>query len=92
MFDPSLSSTYVDSPGTFVNYDFSTGADSIPLAQDQGATGYVVTDTLSWGDLTVTNQTFVLCDTMAEILDVMPIDGIMGSKFSSLDLRHGGIF
>lgn len=71
-----------------VNYDFSTGADSQPLAEPQGATGYVVTDTLSWGDdnvnLTVTNQTFVLCDTMAEILDVMPIDGIMGSTFCFL--------
>lgn len=48
-------------------------------------------DTLSWGNLTVQNQTFVLCDTMAEILDVMPIDGIMGSKYSSqgqLSARH----
>lgn len=40
-------------------------------------------DTLSWGDLTVENQTFVLCDTMAEVLNVMPIDGIMGSKYPS---------
>lgn len=91
LFDPSLSSTYVDSPGKFKNYLFSTGADSIPFSENEGATGYLVQDTIAWGDLKVENQSFVLCDTMAEALDVMPIDGIMGSTswpYSS-SARHG---
>ncbi|KAJ4396532.1 hypothetical protein N0V93_000752 [Gnomoniopsis smithogilvyi] len=78
LFDPSLSSTYVDSPGTYENYLFSTGADSIPFSEPEGATGYLVQDTIAWGDLKVENQSFVLCNTMADALDVMPIDGIMG--------------
>lgn len=42
LFNPNLSSTFVGSPGASVNYYFSTGANSQPLAEDQGATGYVV--------------------------------------------------
>lgn len=82
LFNPNLSSTYVDSPGTFRNYLFSTGADSQPFSEDEGATGYEVQDTIALGDLKVENQGFVLCVTMADALDVMPIDGIMGSKYS----------
>ncbi|KAF3760594.1 acid protease [Cryphonectria parasitica EP155] len=85
LFDPELSSTYVDEPGRFVSYLFSTGADSLPFAEPEGATGYEVQDTISLGDLTVENQTFVLCVTMAEALDVMPIDGIMGMGFPEAD-------
>lgn len=86
LFDPSLSSTFVDSPGTYENYLFSTGADSIPFSENEGATGYLVKDAISWGDLKVENQSFVLCATMAEALDVMPIDGIMGSTSTPLRL------
>lgn len=81
LFDPKLSSTYVDSPGTYENYLFSTGANSIPFSENEGATGYLVQDTLAWGDLKVENQSFVICSTMAEALDEMPIDGIMGSEY-----------
>ncbi|PSR83510.1 aspartic peptidase domain-containing protein [Coniella lustricola] len=83
LFDPSLSSTYLDSPGKFENYLFSTGADSQPFAEPEGATGYLVQDTISWGDLTVENQEFVICVTMSEALDAMPIDGIMGMSVRS---------
>lgn len=79
LFNPDLSSTYLATPGTFENYLFSTGADSIPFSENEGATGHLVQDTITWGDLKVENQSFVLCATMAEALDVMPIDGIMGS-------------
>lgn len=41
-FDASLSETYVDFPGAFVNYTFNTGADSVPLPAPEGATGWVV--------------------------------------------------
>lgn len=68
----------MDSPGTYESYLFSTGADSIPFSANEGATGYLVQDTIAWGNLKVENQSFVLCGTMAAALDVMPIDGIMG--------------
>lgn len=84
LFDLSLSSTYADTPGTFQSYLFATGANSIPWTEYEGATGYLVQDTLAWGDLRVQNQTFVLCDSFAEGLDVMPIDGIMGGKSTLL--------
>lgn len=83
LFNPSLSSTYVDSPATFENYLFSTGADSIPFSEPEGATGYLVQDTIAWGNLKVENQTLVVCDTMAAALDEMPIDGIMGMSLPS---------
>lgn len=77
LFDPTLSSTYLASPGTYESYLFSTGADSIPLSANEGATGNLVQDTIAWGALQVANQSFVLCCTMAPALDKMPIDGIM---------------
>lgn len=79
LFDPSRSSSYVNSPAKHLNYLFSTGATSIPFSENQGATGSLVTDTVAWGgDLVVKSQQFVLCDTMAAALNAMPIDGIMG--------------
>lgn len=83
LFDPSHSSTYIDAPATYENYLFSTGADSIPFSEDEGATGYLVTDTIALGDLKVESQNFVICETMAAALDVMPIDGIMGMSLPS---------
>lgn len=80
LFNPSTSSTFSPLPGTKVNYDFSTGADSIPFTVPEGATCRIVHDTvaLGTGELEVDNQEFVLCDSYAEALDVSGISGIMG--------------
>lgn len=40
--------------------------------------GAPIRDRLGWGDLVVEEQMFVMCDTMADALNAMPIDGIMG--------------
>lgn len=80
LFSPDKSSTFSPLPGTKVNYDFSTGADSIPFTEPEGATCHIVHDTvaLGTGDLKVDHQEFVLCESYAEVLDISGIDGIMG--------------
>lgn len=83
LFDSSRSSTFLDAPATYESYLFSAGANSIPFSGNEGATGYLVQDTVALGDLKVENQTFVLCGTMAAALNEMPIDGILGMSLPS---------
>ncbi|ROV90430.1 hypothetical protein VSDG_08451 [Cytospora chrysosperma] len=80
LFNPNTSSTFSPLPGTRVNYDFSTGADSIPFTEPEGAVCHIVHDTvaLGTGELKVDNQEFVLCESYAEALDISGISGIMG--------------
>lgn len=80
LFNPNISSTFSPLPGNEINYDFATGADSIPFTVSEGATCRFVHDTvaLGTGELEVENQEFVLCDTFAEALVVSGISGIMG--------------
>lgn len=80
LFNPNRSSTFSPLPGNEVNYDFATGADSIPFTVPEGATCRLVHDTvaLGTGDLKVSDQEFVLCDSYAEALDISGISGIMG--------------
>ncbi|KAK8079322.1 pepsin A1 [Apiospora phragmitis] len=85
LFDPGSSSSFSGSPGTTVNPLFSTGADSIPLSQPEGATCHVNTETVSIGELQVKNQSLLLCDSYAPVLSQQPIDGIIG-----LGLPHAG--
>lgn len=79
MFDSSKSTTFSSKPGYNISTDFDTGGKSVPYAVAQSAGGSVVTDTVTIGNLTVSNQTFLLCDTFAEAFEEMPsIDGIFG--------------
>ncbi|KAK7912217.1 pepsin A1 [Apiospora marii] len=78
LFNPANSSSFTPAPGTFVNPLFSTGPDSIPLQQAEGATCYINQDAVAIGDLQVKSQYLLLCDSYAPILDEQPIDGIIG--------------
>ncbi|KUI66223.1 Gastricsin [Cytospora mali] len=80
LFNPNKSSTFSPLPGNEINYEFATGADSIPFTVPEGATCRFVHDTvaLGTGTLKVKDQEFVLCDSFAEALDVSGISGIMG--------------
>ncbi|KAH8680609.1 aspartic peptidase domain-containing protein [Xylariales sp. PMI_506] len=83
LFDSSKSTTFKDTPGTRRSEEFSTGADSIPFTIPEGVSGIEVEDTISIGGLSVAGQQFLLCDKYAAVLDVMPIDGIMGMSSPS---------
>jgi hypothetical protein len=93
-------------PGQFTSVEFATGANSVPLAKLEGASGQLVTDVVSINGLAV-NQSFLLCDEFASILDEMPCDGILGlglpgspftnnpsdgnDQFLFWQLAHGGL-
>lgn len=90
LFNPGESSTFSPLPGTEVDEDFSTGADSIPFLTPQGAKCKYVNDAvgLSSGKLKVTGQHFALCDTYAEALDISGISGIMGMSLPNSAGRY----
>ncbi|KAL2884212.1 hypothetical protein SGCOL_000151 [Colletotrichum sp. CLE4] len=78
-FNASSSTTFSPTPGNNVTTAFGTGGKSVPYAVPQAASGTVVTDTVTIANLTVANQTWLLCDTYAEAFNEMPnIDGIFG--------------
>lgn len=78
LFNPANSSSFSPAPGTPDNPEFATGADSIPLQEAEGATCHVNQETVAIGNLQVTDQYLLLCDSYAPILDEQPIDGIIG--------------
>lgn len=78
LFNSSTSTTFSSFPGYNVTTAFGTGGKSIPYAVAQPANGNVVTDSVAIAGHTVSNQTFLLCETYAEAFNEMPIDGIFG--------------
>ncbi|KAJ0120769.1 hypothetical protein J7T55_015502 [Diaporthe amygdali] len=90
LFNPGESSTFSPLPGTEVDEYFSTGADSIPFLEPQGAKCKYVHDAIALGsgELKVDSQQFALCDTYAEALDISGISGIMGMSLPSPDSKN----
>ncbi|ROW13945.1 hypothetical protein VPNG_04032 [Cytospora leucostoma] len=79
LFDPSKSSTFSWSPDESGPILFSTGGDTIPFSEPEGAHCTLVTDTASIQGLTATAYSFYLCDQEGAALTSMPgIDGILG--------------
>jgi hypothetical protein len=78
LFDPSKSSTYSPLPGTKSQAYYSTGVDSIPFSVPEGESGIVVHDKISFGNLSVASQGFILVSKSAAALNKMPVDGILG--------------
>lgn len=50
----------------------------MPLPAPEAVQGHVVTDTVTFGGLTMSKQSFLLCDAYVTDLATMPIDGILG--------------
>jgi hypothetical protein len=65
-------------PGIQQVVGFQTGPDARPLEERENITGTVVSDTVSIGGLTAAHQSFLLCDSYAEGLNRMPMDGLLG--------------
>ncbi|KUI68961.1 Cathepsin E [Cytospora mali] len=79
LFDPSKSSTFSWSPDESDQILFSTGGDTVPFNEPQGANCTIVTDNVRIQGLTATAFTFFLCDQEGPALSSMPnIDGILG--------------
>ncbi|KAI1487752.1 aspartic peptidase domain-containing protein [Biscogniauxia mediterranea] len=82
LFNPHSSFTFMPLPYSDTSIEFSTGPDSIPLAEPEGASGIVAIDEVAVGDdfdgLVYEAQAFLLCDEYAPSLARMPIDGIIG--------------
>jgi hypothetical protein len=78
LFDPSLSSTFSSSPDVSTGFSYGTAGNTIPQNTSVAVNGTVVSDTVSIGGLSLTNQTFLLLETGAPGLGDIPFDGILG--------------
>lgn len=89
LFDPHKSTSFSSLPGYNLSMEYGTGGNAVPLSNSQPAVGSVVTDTVTLNGLSVSNQTFLLCDQYTPALNELAIDGIFGlgppnsSKFSN---------
>ncbi|KAF3767327.1 hypothetical protein M406DRAFT_69482 [Cryphonectria parasitica EP155] len=78
-FDPTASSTFSWSALGESNPRFSTGGDTVPLAEPQGAQCRWAVDDVSMQGLTAPSFTFLLCHEEDEAMTTQPgIDGILG--------------
>lgn len=59
-------------------WEFTTGPDTVPLRNPEGAECRIINDTLGIGDLKVDTQAFLTCDQYDNIFNKMPIGGILG--------------
>ncbi|KAI0600929.1 aspartic peptidase domain-containing protein [Biscogniauxia sp. FL1348] len=84
LFSPLGSLTFTPLPCSNTSIEFSTGPDSIPLAEPEGARGTIGFDDVAIGEawdnnsLIYPGQAFLLCDEYAPSLARMPVDGIIG--------------
>lgn len=94
LFDAGKSSTFSPLPGTDEQPIFTSGVDSIPLAQPEAPRCKSVHDTvsLSFGQLKVIEQNIALCDTYTDALEKSTISGIMGLGIGDPSLNHSSWF
>jgi len=77
LFDSSKSSTFQNNGQAFA-IQYGSGSCS----------GALASDTLTFGGLTVGNQTFGLSENIAEVFGYQPVDGILGLGWPALAVDH----
>ncbi|KAF5013283.1 hypothetical protein FDECE_712 [Fusarium decemcellulare] len=81
-FDPSKSSSYSKQPNIDFTASYGTAGNAEPLSKPASMDTKIVTDTVTIGDVSVGNQTFILADDYPKELGQNPlgpnIDGIFG--------------
>ncbi|CAJ2512164.1 Uu.00g051790.m01.CDS01 [Anthostomella pinea] len=93
LFNPNNSSSFSAIPNGSIMVLFGTGADSVPLSEEETASGNIVYDRVAIGPLKYDDQAFILCDKYTSALSSMPIDGIMGlSPMNVTDLDEPSFF
>lgn len=94
LFDPGKSSTFSSLPGTDEHPIFTSGVDSIPLAQPEAPQCKSVHDdvSLSFGQLKVNKQSITLCYTYTDALEKSTISGIMGMGIGDPSLNDNSWF
>jgi Eukaryotic aspartyl protease len=83
LFDSSQSTSFSSFPDEDVVRDFSTGATTIPIADDEEANCTIVTDVVTLDGLTSSEQMFALCSEYPSAFDDVPMDGILGMGINS---------
>ncbi|KAH8657910.1 aspartic peptidase domain-containing protein [Xylariales sp. PMI_506] len=84
LFNPNVSSTFSPLPGTQKQAGYSSGIDTVPIKAVSVEYGVVVHDKVTLGNLTVSDQGFLLVTQSAAAFNDMPIDGILGLGFPNI--------